>query len=455
MLGIRYSSIIYAAFVLVFGAAGANAQSTPLPKRLSLNQAENLLIERNLAVIAARYQIEGRRAARLIAAYKPNPTVTVGLEQVPFYSPLSGSFPRFFTTNSDAGANPVYTLRLDQIWERGQKRELRTALADEDLKASEAQMLDAVRNQRFELRRAFASAALARENLKLAETAEQQYAQTENLTQVKVRQGDVAGVEVYRVGAGRLQYQQAVLQSQTSYDAAVRDVLNVLGASERDIAPAAVAQVAMNSDPQIPQSLTNAPLELVPEFDERPVFQTLEELRSLASDQRPDVIAARHLLASATSAAQLARAQGIRDLDTAYEYQRVGSDHSAGVVLQFPLLINNNHKALFTQAEAQRNAAEAQLKQAEFQATTEVNKAYQAYLSARRVLGLYSSQNLTQIDKLRTIATLSYREGASSLFELLDAQRAYNAALTSYNQARFDYQMARWRLEQAAGTSLQ
>src|SRR5207248_2103309 len=110
-----------------------------------------------------------------------------------------------------------------------------SAIADTDLKASEALMLNAVRTQMFQLRTAFASAALARDNLRFAESAEKQYAQTEMLTTVKVEQGDVAKLETYRVSAGRLQYQQAVLQAHTSYDQAIRDVLNLLGASADDV----------------------------------------------------------------------------------------------------------------------------------------------------------------------------------------------------------------------------
>jgi outer membrane protein, heavy metal efflux system len=95
------------------------------------------------------------------------------------------------------------------------------------------------------------------------------------------------------------------------------------------------------------------------------------------------------------------------------------------------------------------------LKQAEIQASTDVDKAYQAYLSARQVLDLYGTGNLSQLDKLRTVANVSYREGASSLFELLDAQRSYALAMTSYKQARADYQTALWQLEQAIGRPLQ
>ena len=85
---------------------------------------------------------------------------------------------------------------------------------------------------------------------------------------------------------------------------------------------------------------------------------------------------------------------------------------------------------------------------------TDVEKAYQAYQSARRVLELYNSQNLTQVERLRNISTYSYKEGAVSLFELLDAQRTYNQALAAYNQARSDYQMSLWQLEQATGRPL-
>src|SRR6266853_496773 len=180
-----YLRVLLATLGILITLVPAESQSA-LPRRLTLVQAENLLIERNLTVLAARYQIDASRADRLIASYKPNPVLTIGAEQLPFYSPIRGSFPRLLSTNPDAGANPVYTLRVDKIWERGGKRELRTSVADEQIKVSEAQMLDAVRTQMFQLRRAFTVATLARANLRLAQTSEQQYAQTQALTQVKV-----------------------------------------------------------------------------------------------------------------------------------------------------------------------------------------------------------------------------------------------------------------------------
>jgi cobalt-zinc-cadmium efflux system outer membrane protein len=429
-----------------------------------------LLLDRNLAVLASRYQIEASRAARLIAGYKPNPVLTVSAEQIPFYSPLH-DLPRFFATNSDAGANPVYTFRIDKITERGGKRELRTAQADFQLKASEAQMLDAVRTQLFQLRQAFATAMLARENLRLAQVTQEQYEHTERLTQVKVTSGDLPGVELYRIRAGRLQYEQTVLQARTSYEHAASDVLNLLGARVEQVAPppqvmaqlsdegaGAVAQVQnvsqIGGGDQSSQPLGGVPLEVVGTLDDRPVLQNLAELREIALAERPDVIAARNTLEAAGRGSLLAQAQRKRDLDIAYEYQRVGDDHTAGVVVQIPLFVYNNYQAAITQANAQRRTAEALLRQAELQAITDVEKAYQAYESSRRLVDLYNSQNLTQVEKLRNISSYSFREGAVSLFELLDAQRTYNQAIVAYNQARTDYQISLWQLEQAVGRSL-
>jgi cobalt-zinc-cadmium efflux system outer membrane protein len=460
--------ILFVATAQAQSGGGAIPSSvTPLPaipKKLTLAQAENLLLQRNLTVAASKYQIEASRAARLIASFKPNPTITLGAEQFPIYSNISGSYPRFFSTNSDAGAQPTYTFRVDKVIERGGKRELRIEQADFQIKSAEAQMLDAVRTQMLQLRQAFTNATLAHENLILAQETEQQYLQTERLTAVKVENGDLPGLELYRARAGKLQYQQAVLQARNSYEQATRDVLNLLGARVEEILPASsdTAQATgvdqfknvSQSDADSIASIKSAPIEIVGTLSERAVLQTVAELRAIALAERPDVIAARNNLEAAERGLKLARAQRARDLDIASEYQRVGQDSSVGVVVQFPIFVYNNQQAAIGQAEAQRRVAEAQLRQAEIQAATDVEKAYQAYLAARRALDLYNTENLAQTEKLRSIAAFSYKEGAVSLFELVDAQRTYNQAISAYNQARADYQNSLWQLEAAIGRPL-
>jgi cobalt-zinc-cadmium efflux system outer membrane protein len=432
-----------------------------VPADLDLPKAEKLLWDRNLAVVASKYQLSANQALRLIAGYKPNPFVQLGMEQVPVYSPLNGSYPRFVSTNPDAGANPVYTAQLNKVFERGGKRESRIEQADQIVAAAQAQINDTYRIQLFALRQAFAAALLARENLANARAQDSNYQQVQQLTEDRVRAGDLAQVALFRIRSGRLPFSQAIVDAQNAYEQSVQDILNLLNTRPAD-APLVTSQVLYarpgERSPQTAPSATSVTVlragptvNITGSFTDAAVPITLSELRDVALQSRPDVQQARDNLKAAQAGTRLAQAQRHRDLSVGTEYQRVGSDSSLGIVAQVPLFLYNNQKAGIAQAVAQEHTAEAQLHQFEMQAVTDVQKAYQAYLAARQALDLYSKDNLTQVTKLREIAEFSYKNGATSLFELLDTERTYQQSQMGFNQARENYQLAIWELEQATG----
>lgn len=448
-------------FVLsLFPASFFLAQAQPqaavavVPRRLSLPQAEELLLQRNQLIAASRYQLEVSQALRQIAGYKLNPVLHVGMEQVPVQSPLPGSAPRFFATNPDAGANPVYTGQVTKIFERGGKRELRVQQAEAVVNVSRAQILDTFRTQLYQLRQAFTGAMLAEANLRLVESIDAQYAQTERLTNVRVQAGDLAEVELFRARAGRLPYRQAVLDSQAAYEQAVRDILNLLNLRPEDAAFVPVSTQRVEGADAMPAVLANVPVQVIGQLATRAVTTSLAELRQMALDSRPDVAAARNNVRAAERAAGLARAQRSRDVAVGLEYQRVGEDNTLGVIAEIPLFVYNNQKTAIVQALAQQRAAEAQLRQAETQAITDVEKAYQAYLSAQRSLAIYNEGGLATTERVRSVMEYSYKRGEASLFELLDAQRIAGQSAVAANQVRAAHQLAFWQLEQAIGRPL-
>ncbi len=465
--------ILSVAMILPLAAAAQTPSPIQLrgagiPRKLTLAQAEQLLLQRNLAVLAARYQVDAFRAARLIASFKPNPTLMLGAEQ---FILSSNFFRDLFRTNTNTAAETTYTVRYDRLIERGGKREIRTELTTYQLNAGEAQMLDAARTELYQLRQAFTTAALARDNLALAEATRQEYDQTIRLTEAKVENGDLARVELYRAQVAALPYQQAVQQARTSYQQATRDILNLLGARVEDVSlikpvvddnKAQVVNASFHTgatgdgavDPDRADSLIDAPLDIEFKFDDRPVILTLAELRLIALAERPDVIASRNIYGAANKAVALARAQRTRDVLVGVFYQRIGSDNTLGVNVSFPLLVYNKGYAAISLAAAQQESAISLAREAELRAVTDVEKAYLAYQSARRILNIYSSSTIERAGRLKTIAALSYQEGATSLLELLDAERGYNQTISSYNQARADYQSALWQLEQAIGRPL-
>ena len=441
-------------FLLVIHVGWSCAQQPvpTIPRTLSLFEAEQLLTSRSLPLAAGRSQLEASQAARRIAGYKPNPQLQLGMEQIPFQSNVPGSVPRFVSSSS-AASNPTYTAQFSKLFERGGKRELRVHQADAQVNVATAQMQDVLRNQLFALRQAFGNAVLARDNLRLAAEIDTQYAKTEDLTAQRVKAGDLPGIELYRLQAGRLQFQQAVIDAQNSYEQATRDLLNVLSARTQDVvdtnARSALVQVNMAD------LLESAPVLVAGDFTEAAVSQTVEQVRDLADANRPDLAIARANLEAADYGVRLAQAQRSRDVNVAAEYQRVGNDDTLGVVTQVPLFLYNNGKAGVEQAHALRAAAEAQLRQTEIQVNTDVEKAYQAYLSAKKSVALFSTENLQQVRKVRDIVEFSYQHGAATLLEMLDAERTVRQATTSYNQARASYQLSLWQLNQAVGRDLQ
>ena len=259
----------------------------------------------------------------------------------------------------------------------------------------------------------------------------------QELTETRVRVGSSAQIELFRVRSGRLPYAQAIIDSRNAYEQAIQDILNLLTARPSD-APSISSQITyaqpnqsgttgINAQPSAPQDVAvlraGPTLNIKGSFTDIPVSKTLSDLRSLALQQRPDVVQARDTLKAAQAATRLAEAQRHRDVSFGLEYQRVGSDDSAGIIAQVPLFLYNNQKAGIAQAVAQEHTTETQLRQTESQAVTDVQKAFQAYLGARQSLDLYQKDNLLQVQKLVDIAQFSYTNGATSLFELLDAQR--------------------------------
>ena len=78
-------------------------------------------------------------------------------------------------------------------------------------------------------------------------------------------------------------------------------------------------------------------------------------------------------------------------------------------------------------------------------------KAYQAYQISLQVLQVYTTEALEKAEESFRIAGVSYRQGATSLLELQDAQRTLNQTRVSANQAFFDYRMSLYQLELATG----
>jgi outer membrane protein, heavy metal efflux system len=265
------------------------------------------------------------------------------------------------------------------------------------------------------------------------------------LIKVRVNAGDAPEWDLIKFQANKVQFQRDLVSAQLDYQQAVRDVLNLLGAQAGKIikTPAAAGAALM------PAPLRDAPLAVVGDLAviQPPISASLEELQQAAIEHRPDVIAAQRAVDAARHTLDLAYAQRRRDI--AGEYQRIGSDNTVGMTISVPLFLFNTFQGQIDQGLAQLQQANVQLDQARLQALTDVDKAYQAYQSSQQVLRVYTAETLAKAGESFRIASATYRQGATSLLELQEAQRTLNQTRVAANQAHFDYRMSLYQLELA------
>jgi outer membrane protein, heavy metal efflux system len=404
----------------------ALSASTAVPRQLTLEMAEQLMLQHNLTLSAARYGVDNAQAQRQTASVRPNPTLTLGAEGFDLASP--GNI-----------TNRLFTVRLDQVFERGNKRALRTEAAEFQVQAADAQVLDATRLQLMQLRQAFSTALLARDNVRVAEENLGLTNDTERLITARVKAGDAPAWDLIKFQTNKVQFQRDLTTTRLAYQQAVRDVLSVLG-----------IPLVPGEEPPLLDVIgdlrVSGPVALLD--------TSLEALHQQALLQRPDVQVAQKNLDAAQRTLELARAQRRRDVDVAVEYQRNGGDNTVGMTMSVPLFWSHKFEGQINQGLAQRQQTNVTLEQTRQQVLAEVDKAYQMYQASRHLLQVYTTEALARAEESLRIATASYRQGATSLLELQEAQRTLNQTRLATNQAFFDYRMSLYQLEQAVGAPL-
>ncbi len=98
-----------------------------------------------------------------------------------------------------------------------------------------------------------------------------------------------------------------------------------------------------------------------------------------------------------------------------------------------------------TQAQEQEKAANEQV-------LTDVEDAYEGLGTNDKIVQIYRSGYLDEAKQDRDISEYSYRRGAASLLDFLDAERSYRATQLAYRQSLAAYLLALEQLREAVGT---
>ena len=102
----------------------------------------------------------------------------------------------------------------------------------------------------------------------------------------------------------------------------------------------------------------------------------------------------------------------------------------------------------------ERRQIALQMKALQETISTEVEDGYEQLTAARVLLETIEKEMVTEATDVREITEFSYKRGEASLLELIDAQRAFNETMESYNEARAEYARALYFIDSVTGKAV-
>ena len=388
---------------------------------LTLPEAESLWRQHSRELKLAETGISGAAADVRAAGQRPNPELSLNFASI---SPSAGY-----------GAGPLKDkkmdsiLRVEQLVERGGKRDLRIKGAEARLAASRLDYDDTARQQLAYLRRAYHDLHLAQEKRRLAGEAAELYGKSLSAAGKRQKAGDLAPVEVSRMAVDKARADNDLRQAQNELERAQQDLAYLIG-REGD----ARSLVAGDDWPAL---VTNEPGEA-------------------RLDERPDLKAASQRVAASEADRDLARASRTRNVSVGLQVERNLQNeptNSFGVGVSVPLFLWHANEGEIQRAESDFDASRLQYEQQKAQVTTLVAQARSALHTARDRLSRLESGLLADAERVAKAAELAYSKGAMGLMDLLDTRRTLRQVQVEAATARADYAKAwsDWQLQAEFG----
>ncbi len=408
-------------------AAFLGAQSSTDQAAITLDQAIQEAVAKNLDLVAQRLNVSVAEAREITARLRPNPVLTVAGQTLN----LLGAN---YSPDTPLGPNQL-NIHTDLPMERGHKREERIALAKELKSLAELGVREAMRQVIFAVQTAFVDIQQAKNNLALAQGNLQSLERLVGINESRLKAGDLAQVELDRSRVAAFQYRVSVQQAQLQLDQARTRLQLLLG-----------------------RKLRSPGFDAVGELRRDDITGTPEEIGKRALTLRPDYLAGQQAQVRSQADLRLQLANGKVDYSIGAEFthQRawgVGGS-SVGLYFSMPLPVFNKNQGEILRAKREINQAGAQKEALEASIAAEVEQALRQYTVSRQLLTSVETDILVKAKSVRDITEYSYRLGEASLVEFLDAQRAFNDATQTFNDARASYARSLYLIDTVSGATV-
>jgi cobalt-zinc-cadmium efflux system outer membrane protein len=393
-------------------------------KVFDLRQTVEFSLQNNGDLKALHEEKGIREAGKIKAGLYPNPV----LELDGTTGELTGS--RFENTLS---------IGVSQEFLTAGKRGKRLQAAAKEIESFDRQVDNSGRLLIEEVKTTFYNFLLAGKKVELAQRSIALNSQFLDITKQRFDAGDVPELELNlaRVEVARSEERKAE--------------------AERELFPAKARLLLLMGIPQDETARFSGSLE------GKPFVKTLEELKGLALEKRPDLKALEAEKTKGDAEASLALAERIPNITVGIGYQRENSavevageeiksrDNLIGMKLSIPIPLFDRNQAGIREAKARKGSAENRYAFTRLTIDREVESALARLTTAEKSLSIYTRDILPQLEENLKLVQEAYRLGEVGILTVIEEQKKFFEVNDGYLAALNNRQTALVKLESVVG----
>jgi cobalt-zinc-cadmium efflux system outer membrane protein len=336
------------------------------------------------------------------------------------------------TLGANNPASPyTYSANVSRLFERGQKRRWRLDSTRAYSLQADAQYNDLERQTLLDVKQNFVQVLQSKAALEVAKEDLDSWNHTLDLSKHRLDAGDMSGTDFARIDLQLAQFE-------SDYDNAV---LNLRQNSDQ-------LQLALGIEHPAPD------FQIIGDLRAPAMTRTLTEIEALALKNRPDLLAAQHLVDATAADHHLAVANGTTDPTLAGEYERVATYNSFGFSVSIPLRIFDRNQGEKQRTELENSASRYALAAAHNQVISDIDQAWAAYLSSAHLAARYNDHYLNEATQIRDNLEFSFQHGGATLLDFLDAQRDFRQTQLNTINANAQVWLSIHQLSFAADTEM-
>ena len=390
--------------------------------RLTMQQAEDSFLIKNLSLIAQKYSIDSARAAVITAKLYDNPEFAYSNA---FYNTVSH---RFF--------EPEMSVQLSQLIRLAGKRNKSIELAKSGIAIQEFQFYDLLRTLRYVLRNDFYNIYFLEQSSKLYQLEITSLQKIVPAFEEQVQKGYLANMDVLRI-------KSQLYTLQAEYDGLQTNIDNI--------------QSELKLLIRVPTNIFIVPFPNISELNKEVVAQTgYQILIDSAMANRPDLKALNATIVFSNNNLRLQKAYAKPDITISANYDRLGSyvQNYNSIGVGFPIPLFNRNQGNIRNAKIQVDVSKVDYESGLDRVKSDVTTNYITALRSEKLLLSFDPKFDADLQHLIAEVFLNFQKKNITMLEFLDFYESYKQNVLQLNQLRFNKMSALEQLNFSIGKIL-